>query len=436
MAEMRPFKGYRYTLAKPEDLGNLIAPPYDMLDEEKIEALYRKDPLNAVRIDQNRRESSDTATIDRHRRAGALFDEWVGRGALRLDGLPSLYIYEQQFTIERAGAIERCERTGVVALVKLVDFEEDVVLPHEQTLSGPKTDRYEHLAATRLNVGQIFGLLADRDGGIFKLIRSMKKGQPLGTAIDGDGVQHSLYSCSDAALIDRFVSASQPSTILIADGHHRYETALEYCRDQGNDPVAAQVMMTLVSTADPGLTIRAFHRLIRKGFGDASVNLRRDLARYFTLVDAGKADSAAVNAFLGGRIDAEMLYVDSTDGRAYGCSLNADGENHLQTTLPGQSLLWKNLDMSRINVIVINRIFNLPLDGKVLHDAVDYRHDAGAALSAALDPTGFHGGFFLRPVSLDTIFRITRGGERMPQKSTNFYPKLYSGLVFHHLGDA
>ena len=195
MAEIRPFKGYRYKLAKQEDLGNRIAPPYDMLDDAKIEILYKKDPLNAVRIDQNRRETCDSANRDRHDRAAQLFADWVSRGLVCADEKPSLYIYEQRFAVERAGNKEPFERSGIVALVKLVDFSDGVVLPHEDTLSGPKIDRYEHLEATRLNVGQIFGLLSDDKGEIFEIIRSMKGdgATPAGTAMDPDGVRHALY---------------------------------------------------------------------------------------------------------------------------------------------------------------------------------------------------------------------------------------------------
>lgn len=438
MAEIRPFKGYRYKLAKKEDLGRFIAPPYDMLDDAKIEALYNKDPLNVVRIDQNRREAGDSANRERHDRAAGLFSGWVKQGLVRADKKPSLYVYEQRFTVERAGKSEPLERTGIIALVKLFDFAEGVVLPHEHTLSGPKIDRYEHLEATRLNVGQIFGLLSDDKGEIFSCIREIKKdsGTPAGTATDADGVRHALYLCSDPALTAHLQKASRPGTILIADGHHRYETAYKFYQDHKNEKDAAYVMMTLVSMADPGLIIRSFHRLIRKGNGGRTVDMLRELEKYFMLTDLGPAGISTINSFLTGRIKTEMLFADSASRRLFGLTLNEGGENFLASTMPDKSLPWKKLDMSKINAIVINRILGLPLDGKVLHDVISYMQDAAAALDTGCTSQEYWGVFFIQPVSIAAIHRIVQGGERMPQKSTNFYPKLYSGLVFNRLGDA
>jgi uncharacterized protein (DUF1015 family) len=436
MADLGPFRGYRYSLEKPEDLGSLLSPPYDMLDEASVDRLYRQHDRNAVRIDQNRPESADRANIDRHVRAASLFAAWAAAGLVKREPTPSLYVYEQQFEVELAGVRKRIERSGIISLVKLVDLDDGkgAVLPHEYTLSGPKVDRYEHLSSTRLNVGQIFGLLSDERGAIFGLIRSMKTGAPVGTGIDADGVRHALYVCNDEAVIRRFQEATAESTILIADGHHRYETALNYYRNQGSDPACAGVMMTLVSTADPGLIIRPFHRLIRK-VGGGRADFLRELSRYFTMIDLGAADGSVVNAFLQGALSATMLFVDSASHSAFGCSLNAGGESFLQTTLHERSAEWRHLEMSIINAVAVGGVLGLPLNGKVLHENVEYVQDTAAALRRSLDAAAYHGGFFIKPVTLETIHRIVAGGERMPQKSTNFFPKLYSGLVFNRLGE-
>jgi uncharacterized protein (DUF1015 family) len=227
-----------------------------------------------------------------------------------------------------------------------------------------------------------------------------------------------------------------PSTILIADGHHRYETALKFFNDHKNEPACSHVMMTLVSMADPGLIIRSFHRLIRKGNGDRITDMRRELDGNFQLTDLGPADLATINAFLGGRIDTGMLFVESDSRRTYGLKLSEGGERFLASTLPERSLAWKHLDMSKINAIVINRILGLPLDGHVLHDRIAYMNDVPAALEASCNAEEYWGGFFIEPVSIAAIHRIVQGGERMPQKSTNFYPKFYSGLVFNRLINA
>lgn len=434
MADIQPFRGFRYTLKKPDDLDDLIAPPYDMLDDGKIEALYNKNPLNAVRIDQNRAVPSDKKNRDRHARASHFFSDWVSRGLVGADERPSYYVYEQQFALERAGIVEQFKRTGVISLVKLVDFSENIVLPHEYTLSGPKVDRYEHLDATRLNVGQIFGLLSDEDGTIFELIKRMKQTPLLGSAVDGDGVRHSLYACRDTERIERFTTAAKDKTILIADGHHRYETALNFYREHGADPAFDRTMMTLVSMADPGLLIRSFHRLVRKQ--KQALDMTMELGKSFIVTDLGPASLNTVNGFLGGKVAAVMLFVDSASGHVFGLTLNDSGEAFLESIVPEHSSGWKHLDMSVINLIAVNRILGLPLDGHVLHDVISYMNDVTAALTASLNSQEYYGGFFIRPVDIAAVHSIVRGGERMPQKSTNFYPKLYSGLVFNRLGNS
>jgi len=433
VADLLPFRGFRYALKKPDDLGDMITPPYDMLDNTKVEALYAKNALNAVRIDQNRALASDKTNRDRHARAAELFADWVSRGLVQADERPSLYIYEQRFDVEQAGKTHTLERSGVVSLVTLTDFSDGVVLPHEYTLSGPKADRYEHLDATRLNVGQIFGLLSDDTGAVFELIKRMKKGPVLGSATDSDGVRHTLYACADPALIEQFTGAAKTETILIADGHHRYETALTFYRKNGNNPLFGRTMMTLVSMADPGLIIRSFHRLIRRQ--DRAVDFCAELAKSFSITDLGRAEPETINSFLCGKIKNRMLFADSASGHALGLDLSGGGSAFLETSEPEHSAGWKLLDMSVINLIAVKRILGLPLDGRVLHEVIAYMNDTAAALAASLNKEDFYGGFFIRPVDIAAIHRIVKAGERMPQKSTNFYPKLYSGLVFNKLGN-
>jgi uncharacterized protein (DUF1015 family) len=435
MPDIKPFNGYRFRCEKPDDLARFIAPPYDMIDEPMLDALYAKDPCNTVRITQNKREPGDASNRDRHRRAAAFFNEWVKSGVVVRDPEPSLYVYEQEFDVEVAGERRTFRRTGVATMVSLTDFSEKIVFPHEYTLSGPKADRYEQMEETKLNEGQIFGLLSDDGGGIYRSIGSLKTGAPVGRAVDSDDVRHQLYRCADASANERFVAAAKPATVLIADGHHRYETALKRYRDLGNDPAYGRVMMTLVSMADPGLVIRSFHRLIRRRAQDRQVDMLKELRHYFTVVESGDATVEGVNAFLRAPGDGgDMLFCDASSKRLYGLTLNQQGEGFLESVIPERSMRWKHLDMSKINAIVIGGILGLPLDGRVLHDVIDYMNNAGAALERSIAESGHYGCFFIRPVEIGAIHSIVANGERMPQKSTNFYPKLYSGLVFNKLG--
>ncbi len=431
MAGVKPFKGYRYKIENPQELTKVIAPPYDMIDSSMIDALYQKDPCNSVRLIQNRPEPQDTCNKDRHVRAAAIFRKWVDEGILVQDQKPSVYVYQQTFRSPVGKEMVTFVRTGVIALVELVDFEKKIVLPHEYTLSGPKIDRFELMDVSQVDMGLIFGLVSDK-GDSYDAIKALINGAPVGVAVDENGVEHRLYVCSDESLINSFVKSVKDSTILIADGHHRYETALNYYKEKKSQGYS-HVMMALVSMADPGLVIRSFHRLIRKT--DRQLVMKSQLQRYFRMVDYGKASEDTVCDFMSGKLDADMVYIDSADQSAIGLYLSDDGEKFLQSVMPERSMNWKHLSVSEINVVVINTILGLPLDGKVLHDVVEYVNDIGTGLQKLKDSNSFHGGFFIRPVSIEAIQNVVDGGERMPQKSTNFFPKLFSGLVFNRLSE-
>jgi uncharacterized protein (DUF1015 family) len=291
------------------------------------------------------------------------------------------------------------------------------------------------METTNANTGQIFGLAADDDGELYALIRNiMDVAELAGTFADENDVIHTLYRYVDAGLIAKAVALMKTRGILIADGHHRYETALRFYRVRG-DEAFSHVMMTLVSTADPGLVIRPFHRLVRKSDQGVSVSdMKSELARYFDVEPLGKASEKSVIDALAPSSSTEIVFWDSAFGELYGLRLNADGEKFLSGTMPERTDGWKRLDVSKINCIIINGILELPLDGHVLHDIVNYVNDVSAGAKQLTERGDeFYGGFFIRSVSIDVINETVRGGERMPQKSTNFFPKLYAGLVFNRM---
>jgi uncharacterized protein (DUF1015 family) len=439
MVHIQPFKGLHYRLEKPEDLGRFVAPPYDMLDEAMIDALYEKNPSNVVRIIQNKKQSSDASNSDRHKRAAAFLARWIKDGTLIRDESPSAYIYRQRFDVPANDGPVTYTRTGVIVLVKLVDYEDGVVFPHEYTLTGPKIDRYELLRATKSHSELIFGIVPDVDRRLLSAISSADAAHRLGMFIDNDGVHHTLYRNDDPSFFSSIQSAVADKTVLIADGHHRYETALKFFHDT-NDPKFGQVLMSLVSTADPGLVIRAFHRMLKKYPGTEALDVLRELSAYFEVIDLGPAAIEPITRFLETPAAAEsaagheMLYVDARSRHLFGLNLSDTGENYLTGQGRGMSALWNHLDVSKINSIVVNNIMGLPLDGKTLHDAMDYVNDAGAAFEKVTsEALAYHGVFFIRPLDIGTVNSIVSGKERMPQKSTNFFPKCYSGLVFNDM---
>jgi uncharacterized protein (DUF1015 family) len=432
MPDIRPFAGYRYALDKPEDLRRFTAPPYDMIDTAAVGRLYDRDPVNVVRIIQNRKEPFDTENGDRHHRAGSLLREWIASGVLAQDPAPSLYVYRHEFPVRQGSADVVCCRTAIVALVKLAEYEKGVILPHEYTLSGPKIDRYELLSATRTHSELIFGLVPD-SGPLYNVIASCAQGPAVGVFESEGSVKHSLYRTADPRAIESVTRALAGKKVLIADGHHRYETALAFYRDTGN-PAHEWVVMALVSMADPGLVIRPFHRLMRTSPGKDIGPLHSALSAFFDVNDLGGASSAAVRAFLETREGPEMLLFDTADRRLYGLTLNAAGDDYLTANPGGMSRQWNRLDVSKINSVVVNKLLSLPPDGTVLHDLIDYVNDADAAYGEAMrSPGSYRGVFFVRPLDIATVNAIVSGGERMPQKSTNFFPKFFSGLVFNRL---
>jgi len=430
MAEIIPFRGLTYTLTTPNDLGRFVAPPYDMIDGTMIDALYARDPHNVVRIIQNKKQPQDTCNMDRHMRAATQFKEWEHDGTLHRDSLPSVYMYQQQFDIAEGSRMVSRTRTGVIALVKLVDFDAGIVFPHEYTLTGPKIDRFELLQATKSHTELIFGIVPDSDRSFFSAIADAVPQNCRGSFTDTFGVRQNLYQTDNANAIAAIVKAMSEKTILIADGHHRYETALKYSQEH-NDPRFGYIMINLVSMADPGLVIRAFHRVLKKYPGTESISVLDKLSSYFTVSRLGAATMDGVNTFLESNNNSSMLYADAQTRTLFGLTLNDDGKKYLADNPRGMSGQWNNLDVSKINSIAVNGILGLPLDGTTLHDVMDYRNDASEALESILtNDSLYHGVFFIKPVEIETINSIVSDKERMPQKSTNFFPKCYSGLVF------
>jgi uncharacterized protein (DUF1015 family) len=400
-----------------------------MIDDAIQERLYATDPHNYVRIIQNRSESSDSTNRERHRRASGLLHRWIDDGTIQRDAAPSVYIYRQHYTHNEADY----HRTGAIVQVKLTDFDRGIVLPHEQTFDAPKADRYEHIDILQMHTEQIFGILNDNGDFFSACNRCIQQQDPTGEAIDSDGVTHTLYAVSDPEQIDTLVHAASDCTILIADGHHRYETALKYYRLKADDTYG-YVMMTLVSKTDPGLVIRPFHRMLKKEGISIPASFVSALESSFSCENLGPAGMSTIDSFLNGNGEWDMLYMDKQSGTLYGLRVNEEGMRYLNDHRIWHSDAWLNLNVSKINLLCLEGILNISLDGEVLHDILDFVNNASVAFDAVVQTDDYYGCFFIRPTDIGTINTIVSGNERMPQKSTNFYPKVYSGLVFSSVG--
>ncbi len=431
MPDIQPFRAIRYKLETPEELQRFVAPPYDMIDQSGVKRLYDQSPYNVVRIIQNQSQPQDVSNRQRHQRAAELFGTWTEQGVLQQDGTPRMYVYRQVFTIGEGDGKTEFSRTGLIARVQLHDFSEGVILPHENTLSAPKQDRYEQLEELKCNTEKIFGLVPD-EGELYAAISSALPPEPEGVFVDGDNVRHELYSITDSSVIEQLQALVKPRQVLIADGHHRYETAVRFHQNTAL-PGNGHVMMTLVSMKDPGLVVRSFHRIVRKQSGISPEQMKSGLKEYFDIKETDASGPDGISSLLSDLDQQEMVYFDAQSKSIHRMSLNENGRKHLQEIGADHSPEWNLLNVSILNSIVVKSIFGLPLDGTVLHDVLEYVKGVQTAYETASDADRFYGCFFLRPIEMDKIRSVVEGGERMPQKSTNFFPKIYSGLVFNPL---
>jgi uncharacterized protein (DUF1015 family) len=429
MADIRAFRGIRYDLGRTGALSDLVAPPYDVIDPALQQALQRESTYNAVRVELPADEAGDTATRNRYTRAAQTLSEWQTDHILQQDTLRSLYVIEQEFTVE--GATHR--RRGFIARVRLEPFGTGRIFPHEETMSGPKEDRLKLFKATGMNVSPIFGIYPDPANEVFSRIEPLLlRTLPL-EAKDHLGVVSRLWPVTDERVIGSVVSGVADRPVFIADGHHRYETGLRYLEEAkaagqvANDDAAANfTMMMLVSMADPGLVILPTHRLVSGFPGLTAAQLQSSLSPHF-----------ALERVPSGRDAWEAIEIDGTQS-LLAFHTKADGiwqlarftNPALMSELePRHSPEWRELAVSVLHVAVLNRLLPAAVGGgaicRFVHllSEVDEAIGANACDLAALIP----------PATMTHVEDIAGHREKMPPKSTYFYPKLLTGLVFNSL---
>lgn len=437
-----PFRAWRYDVTRAGELSRLIAPPYDVIDPALQSRLYARSPYNIVRVDFGMVTPSDSDCDNQYTRAAHQLAVWKERGILVRDERPTVTFVQETFT--GPDGRERTRR-GFLALMKLHEFEEGVVFPHEQTLSGPKEDRFRLLQATEMSLSPVFLLYDLADDPI---MAAWENGPWHSTAqpqcvVDPDGgpgaTETQLWPIADPALLATVRSALSGGRFVIADGHHRYETALRYRRfRQAEDrpsPASEYVLAYFSNMADPALAIYGTHRLV-KGLDPARIAaLPRTLAPTFQverLTDGRDADSAreAITAYLDTHPQhAFGLWGPGVDG-AFGLQLH--DEAAARAAEPQASPAYQMLDVTVLQSLVLRQALGITLGDLAAETHVTFFKDPIAAFTQ-LAAGEFQAGFFMNPTRLDEIRAIALGGERMPQKATFFYPKLPTGLVFHDL---
>jgi len=434
MAAIRPFQALRYNTRDPLSVALVTAPPYDCITPDEQEELYRTHPHNIVRIILGKPSPSDTEKHNRYTRAAGLLAKWRQTGILVRDPEAALYFYRQEFEIDGKTYL----REGFLGRVGLEEFGSGHVFPHEETMPGPREDRLKLIRATRANTEPIFGLFPDPENAITALFHEAARCEPLVQTVDGSGIVHRLFGCSDPALVGRIAKAMADRPIFIADGHHRYETALAYKREReaagekiGPDHPAASVLMLCVSMHHPGLAILPTHRVVA-GLPDLSADRHRkateDHFNWQELVGA-EATSPRVEAHLRqSRGHAFGLWTRDTT-KAFILTLkDVRIMDHLAAD---HSKAWRRLDVAILDRALLKAALPKAVDPAdrlkltyvhLLQRAFDAVHEDGADAA-----------FLLRPLPIEALQEVAAHGERMPAKSTYFYPKPLSGLVINLL---
>ena len=440
MAEIQPFRAYRYD-TKRVALQDVLTQPYDKISSLMQERYYAASPYNLISIEKGRVLPSDADGNNVYTRAAKTVDEWIASKILAQDAAPCIYVYSQEFLVP--GTETRRTRIGFIALGRVEDYDARVIFRHERTLSAPKADRIELLRQTRVQTGQLFLLYDDPARAIDTLLEeTAHKSTPL-EMTDEYGVIHRLWPVSNADFIRRIQAAMKDKKLVIADGHHRYETALNY-RNEGraksgkSDPQAPYefAMMTFINTHSKGLTILPTHRVVSHVENFDFGKFRKSMEPYFDwysypFQNAQERESAYAEF----RKDMESpkhgrraVGVYPGGGAFFLFLLKRDAD--LETALPDISEAQRGLDVVLLHRLMLDKGLGITAEAVTAEKNVGYEREMDAAI-ARVDRGEAQAAFLLNAVPVQQVADIALGGDVMPQKSTDFYPKLMSGIAIY-----
>ncbi len=418
-----PFRGLRYDINKV-DIKDVVSQPYDIITPEMQDLYYKKSPYNIVRIILNREE-------DRYTSAGKYLMEWMRTGVFSVEEKPAIYLYEQLFSVQGA----KFRRRSFIALLKLYEFGKGVVFPHEYTLSGPKEDRFKLTMSTNAHWGQIFMLYDDRNNDVGCVLSSAYEEPPEFSFIGDDGVTHTFWVVRDRNIHEKIASITENMKFVIADGHHRYETALRYKKYMDtlngfrDDAPWNYRMVALVAFQDPGLQIFPIHRVI-KGIAIpelTALNAHFAIVRVETLERLRKMLIGAVKSGKKGAIGVfgrgiGYYYLELRNIKD---ALSVGGNGH--------SDMWKELDVNILQNLVMEPLLGMSVEQIKNSGNIAYTESFIEA-NRMVESGEYEMCFFLNPVRKDQVRDISLNGELLPQKSTYFYPKMLTGLVEQYMG--
>jgi uncharacterized protein (DUF1015 family) len=436
-----PFRGYRYNLNKIGKMDDVICPPYDQFKKGLDEFLFARHPYNLARIIVNKIEPEDSEENNRYSRSKALLDQWLSEGIFIQDARPSIYPYYQDYCLSDGTSKTR---KGFIALGEVSDYSDRIVLPHEKTLTKPKEDRLRLMRSTCADTGLIFMLYSDPAGEIEKLLDLQTLGPSLLKALDLNQENNRIWRIDDCESVKSIMDLLEHKTVIIADGHHRYEVARQF-RDEAEEKVSQNPawvlyrykLMSFIRLESEGITIFPIHRLIHSIHGFDEPLLLERLKKFFEIspfmIPAGDEEAGVL------RLTRRMHDLQLQDENVFGLYLPQSRSFHCLRLRQDQALkipwpadksqAWRKLDVSVLQEIILSRV--LGIGEKELSDQtnLEYVSFCQEAVKKA-DAEKYQCLFLMNPTLIDQVKRVVEAGDLLPQKSTHFHPKLMEGLVF------
>ncbi len=436
MAEIRPFHGVHYNQSLVKDLASVICPPYDVISPGMQQKLYEQSEYNFTHLEYIRELPGEGGSFSKYARAAETLEEWLRESILEIDESPAIYLHDHYFTLHG----KEYRRRGIVALIRLEEWDRAVVRPHEGTLSEPKDDRLNLLWALKANTSSIFTLFADREQQVASLLVEQEGNQPMFDIQTASGERHRMWAITDADVINQICSRFADQPLYIADGHHRYESALAYSHERhAYSPATVAeapfdfVLMTLVDFTDPGLVILPAHRLVH-GMSKATLDALLPELRTFFDVEEVPLDAnhiaQQVDSLLSEQTGEVKLLLAGLD-KEHILVLRLRDYSAVSQMMPYfHTEIYKRLDVSILDHVILENLLGLGFERE--EASLAYSYDRIDAVNKVLNRE-FQIALLLNPVRAETIKEIADVGDRMPRKSTYFYPKLPSGLVFHRM---
>ncbi len=447
MALVYPFRAYRYN---PEvaPFDRVLTQPYDKISPAQQEKYYAADPHNLIAVEKGRTSTQDTPQNNVYTRAAAALKGWIGTNAVKQDAAPAFYAYTQEFTVP--GSSARRTRRGFIGAGQLEDYANNVVFRHEHTLSGPKADRLELLRHTHTHTGQLFMIYSDPEKRVDAILSEVESSEkPVTELLDEYGVVHRLWAVADPGRVAAIQKAMAEQKLVIADGHHRYETSLNFRNESRTnagkvipDAPYERSMMTFVNTNSEGLTILPTHRVVNNLREFSWSAVRRYLEPWFATEVFPFANDAqrteALEKFRTRLTQAKSeraigVYPAASAGSKAFYLLTLRPEAELAQILPGLSPLQRQLDVVLLHQGILEPALGVTPHAVASESNLSYEREFAAAIEAV--DRGAQVAFLLNPVDVDVVMKVATSGEVMPQKSTDFYPKLLSGITMYRVAE-